>query len=91
MELLDKLKNWLRPDKKPEPVPVPTPEPDKNPPGLSDYVKAWRLLKDIPFRRIWPVLVSVPVIVFFALSGVAAWVFFLTGFTLRLLGLGLGN
>lgn len=92
MELLDKLRNWVNP-KKPDPVPepTPTPEPDKNPPGVVDYLKAWRLLKDIPFRRIWPALVSVPVIAFFAVSGLAAWLFFLFGFACRMIGLGAGN
>lgn len=90
MGILDKLRKLFSPDKTPDPEPTPTPVPDADPPSLGDYMKAWRMLKDIPFRRIWPALVSVPVIVFFAVSGLAAWVFVLLGFALRLLRLGMG-
>lgn len=88
MGILDKLRTWLKPNPTPEPEPAPVP--DKDPPSLADYMKAWRMLKDIPFRRIWPALVSVPVIVFFAVSGIAAWAFVLIGFALRLLRLSMG-
>lgn len=88
MALLDKLKNWLKPV---TPAPTPEPAPTPNTPGLTDYVRAWRLLRDIPFRKIWPGLVSIPMIVFFAVSGIVAWLFFVLGFIVRLFQFGAGN
>lgn len=89
MGLLDRLRNWIKPDETPEPEP--TPAPPREPTSLADYMRAWRMLKEIPLKRIWPALLSVPVIVFFAVSGMAAWLLVLAGFALRLLRLGLGN
>jgi hypothetical protein len=36
-------------------------------------MRIWALLRAVNFQELWPVLVSVPVLVFFALSGLVAW------------------
>lgn len=61
---------WLRPDKpdtdpKPEPTPEPTPS--------TPWLKVWWTLRGINMRAIWPALMTIPVIVFFAVSGIVAW------------------
>jgi hypothetical protein len=69
--LLDKLRGWLKPTP-PTPAPTPTPVPAQ-PPGPLVYMRIWALLRAVNFQELWPVLVSVPVLVFFALSGLVAW------------------
>lgn len=72
---LDRLNDLLGRKKKPVPVdPAPAPGPSPAPnPGAFDYLKAWRLLKDIPFQKLGRVVSLSAVIVFFAVSGVVAW------------------
>ena len=89
MGVFDKLKNWLTPDEKPQPEPN-TPDTPEPKPGLSDYLRVWQLLKGVNFKQLWPALVSVPVIVFFTLSGILAWGFLLFGFILRMIKIGAG-
>lgn len=50
-----------------------TPEPTPPPPGAVPYLRVWMLLRKINFRAVWPVLLGVPVLVFFAVSGLVAW------------------
>jgi len=73
--LLDKLTGWIRKKKTPDaPQPAPTPVPAApHQPNVVDYVKAWRLLKEIPFHKLGRVVSLSGVIVFFAISGVLAW------------------
>lgn len=81
--LLDKLNNWLWRKKKPtapEPAPKPAPTTPPRQPNVVDYVKAWRLLKEIPFHKLGRVIGLSGVIVFFAISGVLAWVSLLAKF-----------
>lgn len=68
--LLDRLRGLLKPA--PPPAPTPAPVPDQ-PPGPIPYLRVWALLRSVNFKELWPVLVSVPVLVFFALSGLVAW------------------
>jgi hypothetical protein len=73
--LLDRLNELLGRKKKPatpEPAPEPTPEPPHQP-GAIDYLKAWRLLKDIQIQKLGKLVSLSAVIVFFAISGVLAW------------------
>lgn len=73
--LLDKLNDLLGRRKKPttpEPAPQPAPEPPRQP-GAIDYLKAWRLLKDIQLQKLGKLVSLSAVIVFFAISGVLAW------------------
>lgn len=73
--LLDKLTGWIWKKKKPTaPQPAPAPvSPSPHQPNVVDYVKAWRLLKEIPFHKLGRVASLSGVIVFFAISGVLAW------------------
>jgi hypothetical protein len=83
---LDRLNALLGRKKDPapiEPVPAPTPEPPKAP-GTFDYLKAWQLLKKIPLQKLGSVVSLSAVIVFFALSGVIAWLVVLAKFALTL-------
>lgn len=73
--LLDRLNDLLGRKKKPatpEPTPEPAPEPARQP-GAIDYLKAWRLLKDIQIQKLGKLVSLSAVIVFFAISGVLAW------------------
>lgn len=78
--LLDRLRRLLpKPaptPTPPAPTPEPAPTPDAPPPS---YLRAWLALRNIPVQKLGPLLVTVPVIVFLAISGAVAW-----------LGVGLG-
>jgi len=73
--LLDKLNELLGRKKNPTPpVPPPTPAPTPvNRPTTVDYIKAWKLLKEIPFHKLGRAVSASAVVVFFAISGVLAW------------------
>lgn len=84
--LLDRLNDLLGRKKKPvtpEPAPAPVPEPPRQP-GAIDYLKAWRLLKDIPVQKLGKLVSMSAVIVFFAISGVLAWGWVFVKFLLTL-------
>lgn len=59
--LLGRLKDWFADDDAAVPA------------EQVSYVRAWLLFRKINVRQLWPVIFSVPVLVFFALSGVLAW------------------
>lgn len=67
--IIDEVNKWFRP-KKPDTIPLPTPDDITRTP----YLRAWALVRNIDLKALWPVFVSVPAIVFFAISGVLAWV-----------------
>lgn len=81
--LLDRLRKLLTPGKKPEPTPAPTPAPDEDEP--VGYLRLLLLLRQIPFQKLGPVLVTVPVIVFLAISGAVAWLAVGVGLLVRIL------
>lgn len=58
--------------KKPD-VPVPAPPID----GLdrTPWMRVWLTLRTVNLKELWPVIVSVPAIVFFAISGFVAWLY----------------
>ena len=62
--LLDRLRKLLTPGKNPAPGPSPEPTPDDEEP--VGYLRLLLLLRQIPFQKLGPVLVTVPVIVFFS-------------------------
>lgn len=85
--LLDRLNELLGRKKKPDVAPQPlSPEPVTPPkqPGAIDYLKAWRLLKDIPFEKLGRVVSLSAVVVFFAVSGVLAWLLVFIKFLVQL-------
>lgn len=84
MGFFDKLKNWLNPEKIPDPDSDPDSEPTPKP-TAADYLRVWRLLKDIDIQRLWPALLSVPIVVFFTLTGVVVWVCVIIGLILRII------
>jgi hypothetical protein len=68
--ILDNIRNiWRKKDNKP----VVPPEPVKPAPTVIDKLRAVALLREIPFEKLLPLFVGVPAIVFFAISGVLAW------------------
>jgi len=84
--LLDRLRGLLGRKKDPvtpEPNTPPAPTPPKQP-GAIDYLKAWRLLKDIPIQQLGRVISLSAVVVFFAISGVLAWILVFVRFLLGL-------
>lgn len=81
--LLDRLRNWWPKPNPPQPDPTPAPTPAPTPDRIP-YLRVWALLRDVNFKDIWLVLFSVPVLVFFALSGVLAWLVVAVRFLLTL-------
>lgn len=64
--------NWpVFPRPKPKPTPEPEPAP-KDPNGLL-WLKIGLLLRKIPAKQALAGLITVPVLVFFAVSGFIAW------------------
>jgi hypothetical protein len=80
MALIDTF--WPRP--KPKPVPQPDPTPD-NTVSPAKWLQAWALFRKIPVQELLPVFTLVPVLVFFAVSGLLAWTVVLLAFMARLL------
>ena len=56
--------------KKPEPKPGVDENGDRTP-----WMRVWLTLRAINLKELWPVFVSVPAIVFFAISGMVAWLY----------------
>jgi hypothetical protein len=67
--------SWL-PDWLTRPKPS-TPNVPIDEPGRTPWLRVWRLLRDVNLKDLWPVVISVPTIVFFAISGFIAWVYLL--------------
>lgn len=66
--------NWPlfpRPKPKPEPAPLPTPAP--NDPSALLWLKIGMILRKIPVQPALAGLITVPALVFFAVSGMVAW------------------
>ena len=80
--LLDMLRGLL--DK-------PKPTDDKDPPAPAPesvpYMRVWLLLRKIDIKQLWPVIFSVPLLVFFALSGAIAWFVILIRFICSVWGI----
>ena len=65
--ILDRWKDLWQ--KKPQPAPKP-----EEPPATVPWLRVGLLLRSIPFSKLAPLFISVPAIVFFALSGFVAWI-----------------
>ena len=85
---LDAIKKKLGLDKKkPEPVPSPAPAPalpPKTTPGLVGYLKAWKLFNASNFAKLGPAVGLSLLTLFFAISGLLAWVVVILRFILTL-------
>ena len=78
MALIDTF--WPRP--KPKPEPVPAPDNDVTP---TKWLQVWALFRKIPVQELLPVFTLVPVLVFFAVSGLLAWTVVILSFIVRLM------
>lgn len=58
--------------KKPE---VPTPVQPVDSPDRTPWMRVWLTLRSVNLKELWPIVVSVPAIVFFAISGLVAWLY----------------
>jgi len=76
---LDRLKKLLGQETKPVTPNVPTPAPVE-----THYLKALAILRQIDFKKLGPVVFTVPVVLFFAISGFIAWLGLLVGFFIRI-------
>lgn len=82
--LVDRLRDLFGP-KKPDPTPpAPDVAPEPKKPGVIDYVRAWQLLKSIPIQKLGSVIGLSGLVVFFAISGVVAWLAVFARFFLSL-------
>ena len=73
--------NWLnefwwrkKPDNVP-PQPTPSPQPESD--DKTPWLRVWLTLRTVNLKELWPVFISVPAIVFFAISGLIAWLYLL--------------
>lgn len=69
-KFIDGLNGWLKP-KAPETPVGPTPDE----PGRTPYLRVWAILRTVNLKELLPIVLSVPSIVFFAISGFIAWVY----------------
>ena len=85
---LDAIKKKLGLDKKkPEPAPIPAPAPappPKTTPGLVGYLKAWKLFNAANFAKLGPAVGLSLLTLFFAISGLLAWVVVILRFVITL-------
>lgn len=54
--------------------------PENKKTGPAPLIRIYAILRSIQFKKLWPVFVSVPAIVFLAVSGLIAWVAVLVKF-----------
>jgi hypothetical protein len=60
--------------------PEPTLAPVDAGPDRTPWTRVWLTLRSVNLKELWPVVISVPAIVFFAISGMVAWLYlFLRG------------
>lgn len=77
--LLDRLKKWWRPSAPATPDAPVTPEL-----AQTHYLRALVILRQIDFKKLAPVVFTVPAVLFFAISGFIAWLGLLVGFFIRI-------
>jgi hypothetical protein len=81
---LDAIKKKLGLDKKkPQPVPAPSPAP-KPAPGVIDYLKALKLFNASHLDKLGPAVGLSLLTLFFAISGLLAWIVVVLKFMLTL-------
>jgi hypothetical protein len=82
--LFDNLRDKIWPRPKPAPTPAPTPEPA---PPLStlDYIRAWKVFKNIPIHKLAPAVLSTSFVLFLAISGLIAWITVILRFMLEIM------
>ncbi|NDD52528.1 hypothetical protein EBZ39_01395 [bacterium] len=85
--ILTRLNKFLRPQSAPAPTTPATPEIPKSTLTVVDYLKAWKTLQGVPVEQLGALAILIPLTVFFAISGLIAWVVIFIGFVLRLLWL----
>lgn len=76
MDELGPAEGWrtkIWPFPKPKPEPAPAPEPDLPEPARAKWLKAWLLLRQIDTTKMRAFFTFVPLVVFFAISGILAW------------------
>jgi len=66
-----KIVDWLVKLSKPAPGPELKPAP--NAASIFKYIELARRLHSIPFKKLFPAVVSVSSVLFFAISGFVAW------------------
>lgn len=82
------LRDWLNGWIKPKPTPTPSPDSDQFPTiptiptGKTNMLALlWKLWRQrVELKKLWPALVSVPVLLFLVVSGLLAWAALLVGF-----------
>lgn len=79
--LLDVWRNLWK--KKPTPIPAPTP-PDQPQPAGIPWLRIGFILRSIPFKDLKPVFFTVPALLFFAISGLIAWVVVVLRFAINI-------
>jgi len=77
--LWSRLKKLLGNDTKPVVPDVPVVAPKE-----THYLRALMILRQIDFKKLLPVFLTVPAVLFFAISGFIAWLGLLVGFFIRI-------
>jgi len=86
--LLDNLRDkiWPRPTPKPAPAPEPKPAPaPAKPLSTLDYIRAWKIFKNIPIHKLAPAVLSTSFVLFLAISGLIAWITVILRFMLEIM------
>lgn len=72
--------SWLWKKKEPKEPETPKPEPQK--PTNVSWLRVGLILRSIPFQKLGPVFFTVPIVLFFAISGLIAWVMVMLRFAI---------
>ena len=72
--------SWLWKKKEPKEPETPKPEPQK--PTNVSWLRVGLILRAIPFQKLGPVFFTVPIVLFFAISGLIAWVMVMLRFAI---------
>jgi len=70
--------------KKPAPQPNPTPDSPEPASGGVPWLRVGLLLRSIPFKKLKPVFFTVPALLFFAISGLIAWIVVVLRFAINI-------
>ena len=83
--VLTRIRDWFTPDKPDQPA-DPDADADADTTNVS-YLRILLLLRQIPFRKLGPLVFTVPTIVFLAISGAVAWLAVGFGIVIRIIRL----
>lgn len=73
--------------KKPKPPTPDTPAPPADTDNAIPWVRVGIILRSIPFKKLLPAFFAVPTLLFFAISGLIAWIMLVLRFAVNIFNL----